>query len=398
MAVQSKPIPALYTVYILRSTVRHASIYIGSTPNPPRRLAQHNGLVRGGAARTSRQSLRPWEMLGLVEGFPSMMAALKFEWALNNPHLTTHLSASARQLAASASSSLSALLSLPSASSSSLPLPSSSSSAAAAAAAAPSSSLASTKRRRRPRRPPKSLASVVASMDLLLRAPSFARWPIAPRFFHQDLFRAWERWRAAVSKAGGSEGCASRRGELAVVTDFEGGAGAGAVAATRGAEDGEGDTEGEGGAEAAAPRSGIHALPLDYEPMREYVAKGQEIFEFERQGRCVVCREELPSAGEAAATAAEGGGGGRLQAVCPNPECDGVGHLACWGRHLLESGGEPEEIVPVRGRCPKCKGEVVWVDMMKEMTLRVRGRKEVEKLLRKKGRRAKATKEKPAKA
>lgn len=74
-----KPIPALYTVYVLRSTVRHASIYIGSTPNPPRRLKQHNGDVKGGAARTSKAKLRPWEMIVLVSGFPSLVAALKFE-------------------------------------------------------------------------------------------------------------------------------------------------------------------------------------------------------------------------------------------------------------------------------------------------------------------------------
>lgn len=80
MAILSKPIPALYTVYVLRSTVRHASLYIGSTPNPPRRLKQHNGQARGGAARTSRTSLRPWEMVAIVSGFPSMMAALKFEY------------------------------------------------------------------------------------------------------------------------------------------------------------------------------------------------------------------------------------------------------------------------------------------------------------------------------
>lgn len=80
MAIQSKPIPALYTVYILRSTVRHASLYIGSTPNPPRRLSQHNGESKGGAARTSKGNLRPWEMVGLVSGFPSMVAALKFEY------------------------------------------------------------------------------------------------------------------------------------------------------------------------------------------------------------------------------------------------------------------------------------------------------------------------------
>jgi structure-specific endonuclease subunit SLX1 len=74
-----RPIPALYAVYVLRSTVRHASIYIGSTPHPPRRLNQHNGVARGGAVRTAKDSLRPWEMIIVVTGFPSSIAALKFE-------------------------------------------------------------------------------------------------------------------------------------------------------------------------------------------------------------------------------------------------------------------------------------------------------------------------------
>lgn len=82
MPVQAKPIPPLYTVYILRSTVRHSSLYIGSTPHPPRRLKQHNGQAKGGAARTSRNTLRPWEMVGLVSGFPGSVAALKFEYGI----------------------------------------------------------------------------------------------------------------------------------------------------------------------------------------------------------------------------------------------------------------------------------------------------------------------------
>lgn len=79
MAALSKPIPPLYTVYFLRSTIRIGTLYIGSTPNPPRRLKQHNGEIKGGATRTSTQKLRPWEMVGLVSGFPGMVAALKFE-------------------------------------------------------------------------------------------------------------------------------------------------------------------------------------------------------------------------------------------------------------------------------------------------------------------------------
>lgn len=78
-AHNTKPIPAFYACYLLRSTIRHASLYIGSTPDPARRLAQHNGAAKGGAKRTARGNLRPWEMVLLVEGFMSRVGALQFE-------------------------------------------------------------------------------------------------------------------------------------------------------------------------------------------------------------------------------------------------------------------------------------------------------------------------------
>ncbi|KAI0805592.1 hypothetical protein GGR55DRAFT_266076 [Xylaria sp. FL0064] len=302
MSVIAKPIPPLYTVYILRSTVRHSSLYIGSTPNPPRRLKQHNGESKGGAARTSRRTLRPWEMVGLISGFPGMVAALKFEWALNNPHLSLHIPAASRITV-------------------------------------------STQRKRNghPKRPPRSIKSIISNLHLLLRVPSFVRWPLKLHFFAPEVHKAWTKCCDTASEP--------LRKTIPVYTDF-------APAPVD-----------EGTSAETQDPWGIHALPLDYAPMKSYVEKTRSLYTFEREGDCVICGEHL---------AHEEG----LYATCSHSQCEGTGHLSCWSRHLL--GNNPgEDIIPISGHCPKCHGEVLWGDMMKEMSLRLRGQKEVDKLLRK---------------
>ncbi|KAJ1834874.1 Slx4p interacting protein [Coemansia sp. RSA 2706] len=94
MSPQAQPISvcAFYCCYLLRSLKRGSRdyVYVGSTPDPVRRLRQHNGEISAGAVTT--RSRRPWEMLLIVHGFPSKASALQFEWAWQNPHMSRHSS------------------------------------------------------------------------------------------------------------------------------------------------------------------------------------------------------------------------------------------------------------------------------------------------------------------
>lgn len=204
--------------------------------------------------------------------------------------------------------------------------------------------------------------------------PSFARWPLTLRLFDREVHARWAGYLASAEPL---------RGTLEVVTDFKPAAAVEAEARRKEAarrkvledEDGEG---GEGEEEPEGPKWGIHALPLDYTPLAPYLEKGQNVTTFEREGNCVVCLQHL-----------EHDKG--LYAICSNGECEGMGHVDCWSRHLLHQKGEDDGMVlPVEGRCPKCDGVVRWGDMMRELTLRMRGgQKEVQKVL-KRSRRAAA--------
>lgn len=215
------------------------------------------------------------------------------------------------------------------------------------------------KRNGHPKRPPYSLTSVISNLHLLLRVPSFLRWPLKLHFFNRDVHKAWLKWYSTASD--------KLRDTMEIVTDFE------SVAGTEIAENTEPGTQGkEGGEEETVPAAlawGIHALPLDYAPMREVVTKTESIFSFEREGNCVVCAEHLAT-------------GEGVYAACTNTDCEGVGHVSCWSKHLLGP-DTADEVLPISGSCPQCNGPVTWGEMMTEMTLRMHGRKEVEKLLKK---------------
>ncbi|ORX97842.1 hypothetical protein K493DRAFT_258586, partial [Basidiobolus meristosporus CBS 931.73] len=92
LSLNAVEFPDFYGCYLLRSLKLRCKnhCYVGSTPDPIRRLKQHNGELSSGAKKTCKK--RPWEMVLIVHGFPSNLAALQFEWAWQYPHRSRHLS------------------------------------------------------------------------------------------------------------------------------------------------------------------------------------------------------------------------------------------------------------------------------------------------------------------
>ena len=71
---------APWIVYIIAN---RQFTYVGVSPDPTRRLRQHNGELSGGAKYTTRKG-PGWKHVCLIEGFRTKIEALQFEWAVKH--------------------------------------------------------------------------------------------------------------------------------------------------------------------------------------------------------------------------------------------------------------------------------------------------------------------------
>ncbi|EXJ94004.1 hypothetical protein A1O1_02397 [Capronia coronata CBS 617.96] len=328
-AMDLKPVPAFYCCYLLRSTVRRSSVYIGSSPDPARRLAQHNGRVQGGAVRTSRASLRPWEMACIVAGFPSNIAALQFEWAWHNAHLTRHIAPTERISFATTRTKTSARTG---------------------------------KTTRRPGRPRTSLIDKLSNLHLLLRVPYFSRWPLEVRFFSEDAYRSWVTWCGRVDShiRPGIKIFFDPAQTVSQEHEFTS-----AQPATRKRK---ADLIGRGG---------VDGVDATYARLRGVFEKCRFLLDEGDDQRCSVCGDGIDLHTS-------------LFVICHSAECQGMSHMTCLADASLGS-CESASVIPETASCPSCKQEHRWSELMQQVTLRTRGLKEVQKLLQRKGKSTVAT-------
>ena len=71
---------APWIVYIIAN---RQFTYVGVSPDPTRRLRQHNGELSGGAKYTTSKG-PGWNHVCLIEGFRNKIEALQFEWAVKH--------------------------------------------------------------------------------------------------------------------------------------------------------------------------------------------------------------------------------------------------------------------------------------------------------------------------
>ncbi|KAI9651599.1 MAG: Slx4p interacting protein [Alyxoria varia] len=314
-----RPIPAFYCVYLLRSTKSKTSLYTGSTPNPRRRLKQHNGLVTGGASRTSRAKFRPWRMAIIVTGFPSKIAALQFEWAWQHPHLTRHL----RDVEPESEDLRKFMQDFP---------------------------------MKNQKQGPRSLSGKLLSLVSLLRAQSFSRWPLQVDLFDPEAADIWQK-RVKRSASHVTSHVSVR---------VHGDAGPNASSNPNPVRNNE---RSHGSGQDAARQPEIDALDVSFQPYKAHVQKSFEALSQDPAPCCTLC--------ELAAHHDKG-----FALTCSSPGCSMVAHMGCLADNFLREETNQERIVPVQGTCPKCRTNLLWANLTRDLTLRMRGKADLERLFR----------------
>ena len=120
----------------------------------------------------------------------------------------------------------------------------------------------------------------------------------------------------------------------------------------------------------ALGKGGIQGLDVGYNELKTHVEKSIFFLAEDEALKCAVCARNL-------------GPQTAMALVCPQEGCMTASHVTCLATKFVEDEGAGAAVIPTSGRCPGCKKELQWIDLIKELSLRVRGEKEVAQMMRK---------------
>ena len=200
-----------------------------------------------------------------------------------------------------------------------------------------------------------SLTDKLSNLHLLLRSPYFSKWPLEVRFFCEDVYRVWQTWCDRVD--------ARLPVHIKVWLEPKHGQAEESTAST-------GPTTKRRRVDLVG-KGGVEGVDTTYASLQPVLEKGQFVLDQHEQLNCDVCHLNLALDRD-------------LIVICPHGACRSISHVKCLShRFLAQAQGEGDALVPTGGSCPSCCKELQWVTLMKELSLRVRAAKEVQKILKK---------------
>jgi structure-specific endonuclease subunit SLX1 len=202
-------------------------------------------------------------------------------------------------------------------------------------------------------RPSMSLESRLHNLHLLLRSKSFERWPLSLRFFCEDVHKVFMKHSAEKKE--------QLRSGIEVVLDEN----ASRVVSRKKKKDAPPEDP-----PSEPPLNPIELMDFEYSRLRPLLEKSIVALDPAIRPTCSVCKSTIEA-------------GKSLAVVCPHDDCAATSHLHCLSANFLRHENNSEAIVPLSGDCPSCHNPTSWDSVVRELSLRIRGQKQVEQLFKK---------------
>lgn len=218
------------------------------------------------------------------------------------------------------------------------------------------------KTRKKIGRPRTSMIDKLSNLHLLLRAPYFSKWPLELRFFSQSVHKTWLAYNERVDD--------QIRPDIPILLDQ--------------VQPVESEDEPSSAQKPSKRRmvdligkGGVEGVDPTYAKFQPVLQKLQHRIDDKSDVlTCELCDIGLDIDKD-------------LFNICLDQDCTCMTHLSCLSTQFLKN-ASLGAFVPKDGRCPACNTTLQWADLMRLLSLRLRGQKEIGRLLKKRNRGAAA--------